>query len=405
MKISFRLAFACIAVVAGIAVCATNPGASSEHYVLANDNSLPENLATVMKLGGTSKNPVLTVGETLQTGVSQPFGGFATPTVQIIRAGADVCVFIGNTPGLGGNDISAFQYPGLQLVGNYSDPQVQSTSTIAIAAHGSYLFAGYMSTVGDFYLDTWQINSDCSLSLLHTVIPANPIGSLAVTPNGQVLLASYTYFGEVGSFSIASDGSLTPHGPYDEGDGEGGWGGVDITADGKYALFNITSYPSPPNDDPYTQVNILPINSDGTLGKPYIFGGDGTLGLGYGAGAIRLSPNQKFIFTSDIDSGSQQITSLNFTESPLDVTYGCIAKPRNLEQPTSIGGLATALPSGSGGGLYVTETSSRTASAAVALFGINPTTGCLKEAPQSPFSINNLESELNWVAVWPPRPF
>jgi len=403
MKVSFRFAFACIAIVAGVGACATNPGASSEHYVVANDNSLPENLATVMKLGGTSKNPVLTVGETLQTGVSQPFGGLATPTVQIIHAGADICVFIGNTPGSGGNDISAFQYPGLQLVGNYSDPQIQFTSTISIAAHGSYLFAAY---TGDGpFLDTWQIGAGCTLTLAQSMVPSMGIGAMAVTPNGQTLLANYGYFGEVGSFSIASDGSLTAHGPYDEGDGLNGGGGVDITADGKYALFNITSYPSPPNDYPYTQVNILPINSDGTLGNPYIFGGDGTLGRGYGAGAIRLSPNQKFIFTSDIDSGSQQITSLNFTESPLDVTYGCIAKPRNLEQPTSIGGLATALPSGSGAGLYVTETSSRTASAAVALFGINPTTGCLKEAPQSPFSINNFESGLNWVAVWPPRPF
>jgi len=399
MKLFFRFAIRCTAIVVGVAVCATNPGASSEHYVVANDEALPTNLGTVMKLGGTANNPLLTTVATLQTGVSEPFSNFGTPTVQIIRASTDVCVFIGDTPG-SGNDISSFQYPGLQVAGNYSDPQIQETGLIVIAAHGNYLFAAYAS-----YVDTWQIEPGCSLSPMHTVIAPDGIVSLAVTPNGQTLLANYGYFGEVGSFSIAPDGSLTPHGPYDEGNGLNGSRGVDVTADGKYALFAIASYPSPPYNRSYTQINIFAINSDGTLGKLYVFGGDGTMGFGSGSGPLWLSPNQNFLFVSDTGTESQKITTLYFTENPLNLAYGCIAKPRNLGPPATIWGLATALPTGSGGGLYVAETASNTASSAIALFGINPSTGCLKEAPESPFSIDNLESSLKSVAVWPPRPF
>ncbi len=386
MKSVFR--FATIAILAAaVALCAPGPGASSEHYVVANDNDfVGENYGTIMRLEGSAKNPLLGRVTTLQTNVSMPFGDGAYPNVQIIRSGADICVFIADTPGPG-NDISAFKYPGLGLVGNYSDPEIQYESFLSIAAHGKYMFAAYN---GDsFYLDTWQIDEGCTLSLAHTMtLPTVGIISMAVTPNGKTLLVNHgSANAEVGSLSIASDGSLTPHGPY-LADGRSGQGGVDVTADSKYALFNIESFPSPPDDDDYTQVDVFPINSDGSLGTVQVFGGDGQLGLGYDSGPIWLSANEKFLFSTATASGSLQVTSLYFSENPVNLTYSCIVSPRDIQQPASIGGLATALPSGSGGYLYVTETASHTASAAIGTFSINPSGGCLTEAPQSPFSIN-----------------
>jgi hypothetical protein len=122
--------------------------------------------------------------------------------------------------------------------------------------------------------------------------------------------------------------------------------------------------------------------------------------------AIRLSPDQKFLFASNAGVQThQQITTLYFSESPLTLSYGCIVTVRGVGPPATIGGLATVLPNGSGGGLYVAESASNTASAAIGLLAINPTTGCLEEAPQSPFPINSLQSALSSVAAWPPRPF
>jgi hypothetical protein len=300
---------------------------------------------------------------------------------------------------LNGDSVSAFKYPDLQLVGTFQDPQwSQSTDAIQIAARGDYLFAGFQMNVTPYpaYIDVWSIDSGCTMTLQWTY-PATSeapqaVLLLAVTPDGKTLLPSYGTY-QLDSFSIGSDGKLTEHGPY----GIGGIGsGIDVTSDGQFALFGVEG--SSLYD--YTEVAVFPIRSDGSLGLGYNFGGNGILGPGQGTRFVWLSPDEKFLFVTDIISKAQRITTLNFTESPVNLTYtGCIAKPRNLQGLGELGAIYSALPSGSGGGLYAAEDTG-----AVGLFSINSTTGCLQEIKGSPFAIKQ-PAETTWVTAWPPRPF
>ena len=98
MKISFRFVIALALIAAGVAVCAPSPGASSEHFVIVNNNdnffrAQGDNYGTVLKLAGTKQNAVLNQAALLATGV-QSSGGGPIPSVQVVRVGADICVFL-----------------------------------------------------------------------------------------------------------------------------------------------------------------------------------------------------------------------------------------------------------------------------------------------------------------------
>jgi 6-phosphogluconolactonase (cycloisomerase 2 family) len=214
---------------------------------------------------------------------------------------------------------------------------------------------------------------------------------MAISPDGHTLAVGYDFpLGSVDSFSVGSDGTLTEHGP---------WigpfnipSGVDITADSKYAIFAEAAYAL---GDP-TQVGIYTINPDGSLGDSYTFGDDGSLGPGSTAGYVWLSPDEKFLYVSGTAAPSR-VTTLNFDESAHSLTYsGCSKKLK-----TSANGMATAMPVGSGGFLYVGQ---RANGANVALLQIDPSTGCLTEVPGSPFP-SGKQGFAESVAAWPPRPF
>jgi len=94
------------------------------------------------------------------------------------------------------------------------------------------------------------------------------------------------------------------------------------------------------------------------------------------------------------------VTSLGFTETPVNVSYVGITTLQDSGQIISIGGLTTASPSGNGGGLYVAEFDG---DGLVGLLRINAD-GTTTEAPGSPFD-NGVASSLLSVAAYPPRSF
>jgi hypothetical protein len=202
----------------------------------------------------------------------------------------------------------------------------------------------------------------------------------------------------VGSYGIGPDGTLT--GPYDQGLGDNGYRpwGVDITADSKYAIIDLQS--------DYTAVDVFPINPNGSLDTRYYeFGGNESLGDAVGGGWIWLSPNEKFLFVTD---NSTQVITLNFSEAdlPNGLTYtGCTSTLRLAKgNPASIAyGMATELPSGDGGELYVAELGEY--SSYIGLLAIDSSTGCTTEAPNSPFGLSDANAAISTVAAWPPRPF
>jgi hypothetical protein len=200
----------------------------------------------------------------------------------------------------------------------------------------------------------------------------------------------------VDSLSIGSDGSLTENGPYQLNNAGLPWG-LDITRDGKYALFNVQLIPCEPVCT--ALVAAFPIQSDGSLGPEVDFqpGPNGPPSTG---GWLRLSPNERFLFWTPVP-GLSILSTLNFTENPLNITYsGCTT---NLRTNVDVGSMATVLPSGAGGDIYVTEFMRYES---VALLTIDPATGCTTEVPASPFYLGpNKDGYFTSLSGWPPRPF
>ena len=386
---------------AGVAALAPSPGASSEHFVITNNCNLDSaQTGTILKLDGTRENPVLKPLRLLKTGAAST-GGFVEPTIQLVRNGSDICLFLSSSDyTTGTNNISAFVYPSMKFVGNFSNPNVPSAAAgMALSARNGYLYAGSSGYNDSYFFATWQINSSCVLTLVNTVPLPQSLNSIDVTPDGKTLLVSYQNY-YIDSFSIGAGGTLTEHGPYGF-DGVLAFG-IDATADSQVAFFSIVGYGPP--DDQYTDIAVYPINADGSLGQGENFGGDGSLGMGYGGGWIWLSPNEKFLFSNDMH---QNVTSLFFSESPLRLGFVCktVLRPPHGNANFFAGTMmATASPTGAGGALYVPE-GAENEPETVALLKINPTTGCATEVPASPFNSAPIGGGGGSAAAWPSRPF
>lgn len=359
--------------------------AQKGYYVVTNnDPSGVANSATILQV----KNKALTIVDTLQTGAKGNGGGdFALPRVILAKTGTTQCLLAADA---GSSDIASFVLPGLKKAGNFTDPQGSSVgfgSSMGLATRGSLVFAAYGTTAN---IGVFQIGAGCNLSLLGTYNAATSVAGLRVTPDGKTLVVGYGFgVNQVDSFSISAKGVLTEHGPYAA---QNGPAGVDITSDSKYAVFGDATGGT-------TQIEVYPINSDGTLGTETSFGGNGNLGTGQDSSSVWISPNGKFVYVAN--NLSKQVTSLGFSEAPLNLSYVGITTLQNGGQIISIGGLMTASPVGNGGGLYVAEFSSP--NGLVGLLQINAD-GTTTEAPASPFN-NGQSSALLSLAAYPPRSF
>jgi len=403
MKTLPKLICAVVLIAAAVAGFAPSPGASSEHFVIVNNNdnffrAQGNNYGTVLKLAGTKENPLLNQVASLATGV-QSSGGGPIPSVQVVKVGADICVFLVTSTYQIPNEISSFKYPNLTLVGNYSDGNVPDyDSAVTIAVGDGYLYATYGN-----YLASWAIGEGCALSLGQTYTVNTPeVEGMAVTPDEKTLVLSEALgsFCCVDSFSIGANGSLTEHGPYELGGAYSPWG-MDITADSKYAVFA---------GEPYCQngcegfVMVFPINPDGSLGNEEDFG-NGEFGLGnFEFNYVRLSPNEKYLYASGGGDNQITVTALNFSENPMNITSGCTTALRQISGITAWS-LATAGTTGTGEGLYVAEGNLEVGQGAVGLLSMDPTTGCATEVPASPFVLSGAKAVAVSLAAWPPRPF
>jgi hypothetical protein len=410
---SFRSGFtsSIILLIAALGLCAPGQNAGNEHFVAINNNdsygdSQGNDYATLLRLDGTKQNPILKQAALLNSGVSSVETGAYVPTVQIVRTGLRTCLYLADSNGPESkdpNEITAFEYPSMKPTGSFSDSAVPSPELgIAIVAHGNYLFAAYNGYQIPSYIGTWQIEPNCTLTLLQNFeLPYEPnTFDLAVTPNGNTLIVS-TFHTEsccVDSFSIGAGGVLTEHGPYGVGNADSPVG-VDITQDSKFALFNVVSFSGE------MQVNVFAINSDGSLGTQYAFGGDGTLGKTPAGYYLWLSPDERFLYTDGGNGKVAQVTTLNFTESPLNVTYtGCttnlkVPKGQRISYPSSMATVGTV---GTGSALYVSEVYDVSS---VALLAINSTTGCTTEVKSSPTLLSDKNAYIYSLVGWPPRLF
>jgi 6-phosphogluconolactonase (cycloisomerase 2 family) len=205
--------------------------------------------------------------------------------------------------------------------------------------------------------------------------------------HGNILVASFQD-GSIGSFNI-STGTPVANGDLQLSTGylqDGSFPeGVDITADGHYALFGGTNSPE--------LVEVSDISS-GKLTPTVVYS---NVGSGSGSEAIWLSPDETLLYTSSFSSS--QVTAAHFDKTTGAVASGCISG--TLRGFDFEAGLATASNSGTGGALYVAEPDTN-----IGIVNITESGGTctLKESPKSPISDSNTIT-VESVGVFPPRPF
>jgi len=394
MKNQFKLLLGTALVI--LSACVLSPelraaDAAAKQFVITNNNLSAANTISALALSSGS----LKFLTSLDTGGDGSGGGsFAIPRAVLYLHGADKCGFFSDA---GSSDIAAFKEVtnGGKKVGNFKDPKGSGGSGtsggIGLTTAGNYLFAGY---AGSSNIGVWKILTGCKLKLLGTKTIPSPTAGMRVTPDGKTVVVAYGYgANQVDSFSVGADGKLTENGPYAA---TAGAAGVDITKDGKYAIFGDAVGTS-------TEIEIYPINADGSLGKDNNFGGDGSLGAGVDSSDVWLSPNEKFLYVSN--NLSAEVTSLQFSENPLGLSYVNITALKDAKEIISIAEVTTSAATGNGGYLYLSEYSDP--DSFVALLKIN-SDGSTTEVAGSPFAITVSEGGgpgLQSLVAYPIRGF
>ena len=214
-------------------------------YVVANNNNLNNNTLTVYKLDTSSG--AFTQIAVLQTGgdgLGTVFPLFNYSEVQQAISPGAACVFALDARS---QDIASFsKASGYALVGNYTNAALNPTGggSLALTPNGMFLYATYGSTNN---IGAWQVNVDCSLTFVGSYSPSGAagVGALKVAPNGNSLIVALTgtdvsaemYSIDRGSGVLASLGVLAGF------CGDNGTDclpqGLDITKDSKFVIFAV----------------------------------------------------------------------------------------------------------------------------------------------------------------------
>lgn len=384
MRISMNFAGLALAILF-LAFCA-NSAYAANYYVVANNDAYPTNTVTVFEVSGTS----LVLLTTVPTGGKGLGGGYYAQVRQsVAQAGADTCVFAGDAYS---SDISAMEVipatPYLKVVSDYTSPDGDNAAYLGlgIITSGGYLYASYTqsATIG-----VWKIGTGCTLSFVTHLAAGGMSGGvvdgMAVTPNGQYLVTAYAD-GSVGSYAIGG-GNISLIGQEviaGKNVGAGAKAGaVAISSNGLWAIFADFSTSNS------TQLDVAAIGSNGQLAPTVSYGGTGSLGAGINSSDLALSPNNNFIYVTDTFSGQETTVAFNSTTGVVTYPNACLTnlKSYNIDW-LYVSQVATAVNSGSGEGLYMSE-AYLDGESYIALLRVNPTTGCAIEEPNSPFADNN----------------
>jgi hypothetical protein len=339
----------CAAVMICLAYC--SQAAASNEYVIANNDSLYNNALTVFALdtdtGTLNKIATLATGG---TGLGNRFSRtYFSNMEEAISPGA-ACIFALDSGSYLGSDIAAFSKAvGYAKVGNYSDDSLNASfqgGSLALTPNGKYLYASYSDTVN---VGAWSVNSDCSLTLINIYAPPVAGGFLKVTPDGAGLIVTFGG-SELVLYSINQEtGDLTSVGSitFCQG-GECEFGAVDITKDSRFVIVAATydggNRPEPTafsariTDQGFAGPRSWDLlNSAGVGGNnvPFLsasaYQGSGNLYFGMGNGVV----------TTNFTEEPLKITTSNATEILQTKSDAAIAVTGNLlvmaEYPNQIG--------------------------------------------------------------------
>ena len=406
MKGFMKLVF----ITALVAFCAASTFAATK-YVVTNDDNPNGNTATFYTVGAGGK---LTLKKTVSTGGTGLGGGyFATARVNVSHSKTQPCVYVSNAAS---DNVSAINEETLKKTGPFkAGPNDHGTAGgIAVISTATYVYAGYSGAIGGDgtgTIATFKELAGCKLKYVKSVAAhglgqgtfgiGQPTG-MGVTPDAKTLVVGYDD-GSIESFNISA-GVPKPIGKAvnTTGFASGNYAGsVDITKDGKYAIFgDITSTSS--------SGSIVEVGLISTLktGKTKVYG---PIQTGFNSNFITLSPDESLLYISNNQGGTVTAAHFNKTTGSVSATKSCMSAVLN-EFDTDwfyLGGLTTEnTQTGTGTAVYGAELGfpGNDGASSVGQLNVKYTaSGCsLTEAKTSPYANPGFAMS---VGSFPPRPF
>jgi hypothetical protein len=363
---------------------------SQPHYLITNDDAVFGNSVTFYSIGA---NGGLTLTSQVQTaGFGIGGGFFSTNRVSLLNSTGNQCVYAADAAT---GDIVGIDVTTLAVGGSASGSTTDSGATngIGLAMNGRYLYASYTAsnTIG-----TFQVQPGCSLSFVNDTpvvgLQAGFIAGMAI--HGNLLVVTYGD-GSIESFNIASGPPVSNNDEqnstgYTQSLGVAYPNGVEITKDGRYAIFGDTSTS--------TVVEVSDI-STGSLTTTVVY----TLGTAVSASNIMLSPDETLLYISNTQG--DKVTAAFFNDHTGKVSIGCAsASLRGVSSKWSyLASLALDTNAGTGGAIYVAEYG---APSYIGMVSVSSSAGkcTLTEFPSSPLSAANSSGLLS-IGTFPPRSF
>ena len=388
-------------------LCAVSTFAATK-YVITNDDNPTANTATFYTVGAGGK---LTLKKTVSTGGTGLGGGFfANVRVNVSHSKTQPCVYVSNSSS---NNVSAINEMTLKNNGpfNAGSKDAGTAGGIALVSTTSYVYAGFGGVSagdGSGTLATYKELAGCKLKYVKS-IPAVGLGQgtfgigqpagMAVTPDGKTMVMAYDD-GSIQSFNISA-GVPKPIGKAvnTTGFANGNYpGSVDITADGKYAVFgDITSTSS--------SGAVVEVGPIATLknGKTKVYG---PIQTGFNSDFVSLSPDESLLYISNNQGGTITAAHFNKTTGAVSASKSCMsAVLKNFNNTWFyVGGLTTQnTQTGNGTAVYLAELGFT--GSGVGQVNVKTTTsGCtLTETKGSPYA--DPTGFVLSVGSFPPRPF
>jgi hypothetical protein len=365
--------------------------ASGPHYVIANDDVVF--FPTSLTFYTVEPNGLFTLTQQVFTGGYGISGGyFGANRLAVLNSGTDQCVyaseaFSGDIVGVSVNTLEI----GGSAFGSETDTGV--SNGIGLALNSQYLYASFTDSNA---IGTFQIQPGCSLSFIDDISVAGLQGGFvtAMAVHGNTLVVTYGD-GSIESFNIGngppvSNGDKQNSTAYLKSQGAAYPNGVDITQDGRFAIFGDTA----------TSENVeVSDMSSGKLGKTVVYGS----GAAINSSNLMLSPDETLLYVSNTQG--DQVTAAFFDKNTGKVSGGCTSNKLK-GYGTSwayLGSMAFASPKGSGGAVYVAEFGPDSG-IGIVLVSVSAGTCSLVERPKSPVLDPNSTGLLS-ITAFPPRSF
>jgi len=379
--------------IALVGICAAGglaAGATRPHYIVTNDD-VPPALSSSVTFYTVASNGLLTLKQKVITGRGGIAGGyFGENRVNVLDDGKAECVYMSQA--LSG-EIEGISVVTLRIGGHAvgSKNDTGSSNGVGLAMNARYLYASFTdsNTIG-----TFQVKPGCSITFVGDITVAGLQGGVidAMAMRGNMLVVTYDD-GSIESFNTSAG---VPVSNGDEQNSTGSWGGtafpngVDITRDGRYAIFGDTATS--------TVVEVSDISS-GKLTKTFVY----KFGNGINSSNILLSPDERLLYISNNQGAT--ITAAFFDKNTGKLSKGCVSGPLKgyVTNWSYLSGLALQQTTGTGGIVYVAEYG---APSSIGMIKVKSTGGKCKltELSNSPVADPNSPGLLS-IGSFPPRSF